>query len=361
MNKNNMLLIGTGKTGNVLVNEMLERDRRYVGLMINSALGDMTNLKNYEIADHFLFAGRDGSGRNRDAAKDFVKKRGHSIVDTILKYSEQDVVVFFTSADGGTGSGSTPLIVRALKKATPHKTVIVVAVMPRLSENELSLKNSIEFWNDLVDLKNKDLVDTIYLIDNNKRRSFEDINKEAVDTLDMAFSLNTYDNTGTIDQNDSKRVNTAKGYSFVLPLSPKYTDIQDSIDQAIKDSVFMPPPAYECDYMGAVVQEKYYNVEDLKSRFEVYKVDYCGYSDKTNLIVLGGLAVPKDGIDILQMALRELEKRTAKKYVEEDLKVKIKDTEDKKEELKVQETKAKTATISAKELNNMFDDNFWDD
>jgi hypothetical protein len=365
MDKSSVLLLGTGKTGNILTNEMMSLDGRYVSLMVNSSLGDMNKLKNYELADHFLFPGEDGSGGNREYAKNLVKKRVQSLIDKIIKYNFQKKVIIFTSASGGTGSGSSVLIARALKKACPDKTISMVVAMPNLSENEVSLRNATEFWNDLVDLKNRNLVDTIYLIDNNKRRNLDEINKEATKTLDLAFSLNNFDTSGNIDQNDSTRINTAKGYSFIMPLNSKFTELQDAIDDSIKNSVFMTPQSYECDYMGAVIQNKYYNINELKSKFEVYKADYCGNSEKQNLIVLGGLSVPKDGIDIIQMALKDLEKKSSRKReVDEDLFVKIDKSDDDRGEIastKTNEKAIESTTVTADVLNNLFNDNFWDD
>jgi hypothetical protein len=364
MNKNNLLLLGVGKTGNVLVNEMIELDKRYISLMVNSSMGDMNKLKNFELADHFLFPGEDGSGGDREYAKNLVKKRVQILIDKIIKYSLQKNIAIFTSSSGGTGSGSSILIIRALKKAVPDKSISIVVAMPSLSENENALKNAIGFWNDLIDLKNKNLVDTIYLIDNNKRRSLDDINKEATKALNLAFSLNNFDKSGTIDQNDSTRINTAKGYSFIMPLNSKFSELQDSIDDSIKNSVFMIPKSYNCDYMGAVIQEKYYNLDELKGKFEVDKAEYCGSSDNQNLIVLGGLSIPKDGIDIIQMALTDLEKGNSKKRIEEDLFIKVNDSRDEREEQAISRTKEKiieSTTVTADVLNNLFNDNFWDD
>ena len=330
--------------------------------MVNSAIGDMSNLKNFKNTDHFLFAGQDGSGRNRDVAKGFVKKRIQSLIDVLIKFQDQKVACIFCSSDGGTGSGSSLMIAKALKQACSDKKIIICAAIPRLSENEISLKNATEFWNELIDAKNKKIVDTIYLIDNNKRHTYEEINDEATKALDMAFSLNTFDNTGTIDQNDSNRVNTATGYNFIMPLDKKYTNLQMAIDNSIKNSVFLPPPSYDCDYLGAVIQKEYYRLEDLRNKFDVFKVDYCAYSDSENLIVLSGLAVPRDGIDIIQVALKDTKEKNNAKYKEDDLYVKIKDEVVIEKDIDRGENNSiNTSTVSAKILENMFSDNFWND
>lgn len=365
MNKNSILLVGCGRTGNVLVNEMVSKDFRYVSLMVNSSLGDMSNLRNYKLADHILFPGKDGSGKNREIAKGYVKQRDRAILSDLMKYENQKTCIMFTSSAGGTGSGTTLPIIRLIKTANPEKKIILVVAIPNLTENEISLKNTIDFWNDMITFKNKGLIDTIYLVDNSKRHTYEEINEEVVKTLDSAFSLDTFDTTGTIDQNDSEVINTAKGYSFILPLSTKYPTIKEAIDGSIKNSVFMIPQIYNCDYFGAVVQKQYFNIDDIKSDFEIYKADYRGYSnDKnpTNIIVLGGLPIPKEGIEIIQDALKDREKIIAKKYYDEDLFVKTKGENINKEIAKKEASATiSNTTLSANDLDAMINSDYWDD
>jgi len=366
MDKNLVLLIGSGKTGNIFVSEMLDCDKRYAGLMINSAIGDMNNLPNFNLCQSYVIPGEDGSGRNRELGKQFIKNRGESILDIISNYKQSKVAVFFCSSDGGTGSGSTPLLIKAVKKPHPKTKIILVAIMPRLSENRDSLQNAIDFWNDIIDLKKKRLVDTIYLVDNNKRKTFEEINKEATRKIDMAFSLNTFDTAGDIDKNDSLKVNTANGYNFIMELDTKYTNVEESINQSIKDSVFMLPTSYDCDYMGAVLSKGKYDIEDVRSRFEVFNTDYCGVSESESLIVLGGLAIPKDGIEIIQIALKDLEKRnnSRQKHDENSLYIE-KDQEYDREEIdnaiNEKYKKINTSSPSISVINEILDDNFWDD
>lgn len=367
MNKNSILLIGSGRTGNIFVSEMLNLDKRYTGLMINSALGDMNKLSNFEICQSYVIPGVDGTGRNRELGKSYIKNRGESILDIIASYKQSKVAVFFCSSDGGTGSGSTPLLIRALKKPYPDKKIILVAIMPKLSENKDSLQNAIEFWNDIIDLKKKKLIDTIYLIDNNKRKTYEEINKEASKKLDMAFSLNTFDTTGSVDQNDSLKVNTANGYNFIMELDNKYTKLQDSIDQAIKDSVFLLPNSYDCDYMGAVLSKNGYSIDELRSIFEVYNTDYCGLSEDKNLIVLSGLSIPKDGVELIQIALKDLENRNnqRRKEDEDNLYVEIDKTEKNssgEQDIKNKKySKINSVALSSSTINEILDESFWDD
>lgn len=366
MDKNSVLLIGSGKTGNVFVDNMLNFDKRYASLMINSAINDMNRLPNFKLCQNYVIPGVDGSGRNRELGQQFIKDRGESILDIISKYNQTKIAVFFCSSDGGTGSGSTPMLMKAFRKLFPLKKSILYAIMPRLSENKDSLTNAISFWNDMIDLKKKKIVDTIYLVDNNKRKTFEEINIEATRKLDMAFSLNIFDISGNIDQNDSTKVNTASGYNFIMELDNKYTKLEDAIDQSIKDSVFMLPSSYDCDYMGAVLSKNGYSTEELRHKFEVYNTDYCGTSDKQNLVVLSGLSIPKDGIELIQMALQDLNERKSNrnKNDENDLyiaidKINLKETI--KNEKKKPTDKVESSSMSSSTLSEILSDNFWDD
>lgn len=361
MDKTSILLIGIGRAGNVLTNEMLQRDKRYVGFMINSSLSDMIDLSNYKIADNYSFPGVDGSGKSREKAKEFVKKRVQSIIDKLLKYNQQKNVVIFTSADGGTGSGSSPLIAKALKHACPEKNIMLVVVMPKLSENELAISNAIGFWKDLTNLKRNKIINNFLLIDNNKRRTYEEINKDAIDCLDKAFSLNTFDTTGTIDQDDSEIINMAEGYNLILPLSQKYNKLNDAIDQAIKETVFMPPSIYECLYVGALTQKEIYNSEKLKTMFKINKASYCGFSKSENIIVFSGLSSPKEGIEILEMAYNDIKKENIQFNNNDLYEIKIDNPKEDQDKEQAKNSSIKNSTISSNDLKDLFDDNFWDD
>lgn len=358
MDKKRVLLLGAGQCGNRMVDLMLKKDKRYASLFSNANLKDMENLEGFDINRNvFYIPNATGTGKSRELASQYIKEEVQKLVDMILKYAQQDTIVIMTSADGGYGSGSLKPSVRAIKRACPTKSINVVAVFPSLLEGEVAFKNTIAFWNDLVNLKSQNLIDSIQIIDNNKRKTLEEINECAIEELDCILGFSA-DN---IDETDSKRINTSSGYKTILKLDDKYKSVEVAIDNAIKNSVFVQPSSYDCNYLGVSVKKESFYAEDFKNKFDVLEAPYCGYNDEENILVLSGLAMPKDSIELIQMALKDTEKKRQERVsVKEDLLINTDDKTTEPNNSKPTKTEVKS-TISSKELNNLFDDSFWND
>lgn len=357
MDKKRILLIGAGQCGNKLINLLLNKDKRYTGLFSNANLKDMEYLNNFDLTRNvFYIPNASGTGKSRQLAEKYITEEVQKLVDMILKFAMQDTFVIFTSADGGWGSGSLKRSVIAIKKTCPNKSINVVAVFPSLSEGEIAFRNTLEFWNDLIYLRNKDFIDSIQIIDNNKESTYDEINEKAIEELDYTLGFSG----DTIDETDSKRINTAKGYKTILKLDDKYKNIDVAIDKAIKNSVFAQPFSYNCSYLGVSVKEKSFNANDFKSKFDSLEAPYCGYNEEENIVLLSGLAMPKESIELIQMALKDIENKKKDRVNIDDEMLILNDNADIK--TKTIETKQKVkSTMTSKELNNMFNDNFWDD
>jgi Tubulin/FtsZ family, GTPase domain len=356
MNKRKILLIGCGKAGNKLVNEMLKKDARYTGLFVNSAYNDMAKLEKFNEDNAFLFSGANGSGRNREVAKQFVKNQIQSLVDTVASYPMHDVITIFTSADGGTGSGITPMLIQLLKVTYNakklDKKINLVAVMPNYGiDDKVAFENSISFWNDIMKIKD-DCLDDIKLIDNSKGDNFAEINQRVVNELNNAYSMNGESDEGDIDDKDAKVFNTEKGFGLVLNLSDEFKTAKHAIDNAIKNSIFALPNSYECNYLGISVKKDSYNLDDVKSCFDtVYKTTYRTYNNKHNTVVLGGCDIPSEIIEMIKVQLDDInsrvrERETNKKVIIEMSEPSTHGAEKKKESSKATFTEDEIEDIS---------------
>ena len=365
MDRKRILLLGSGQCGNRLISLLLQKDGRYTGIFCNASMSDMEKLPKLDIERNvFYIPNATGTGKNPELASRYIKEEVQKLIDMILKYPLQDTIVIIMSTDGGFGNGSFKPITMAIKHAInkgmmPEKTINVIGVLPNLNEGKIAFKNTISFWNDLIYLKKRDLINSIQFIDNNKRRTLEQINKCAIKELDYALGFQA-DN---IDENDSKRINIAKGYKFLMRLNNKYRNIEDSIDNAIKESVFIQPSNYDCKYLGISVKKEDFHAESFKSKFDALEAPYCGYNDEENLILLSGLKMPKEPIEIIETALKDAETKEKEKAVdnEDDLFVNIENEKNENKNNKDSKLKGVKSSVSSKELNNLFDENFWDD
>lgn len=380
MDIKNLLQIGVGRTGNVLLNEMMELDGRYVGLFINSAKKDMNDLKKCTKDNSFNIPQVDGTGRNRAKAKEYIMRWRETFFDLLYSYNDYDTLVYYFSFDGGTGSGCVPTLIALSKNMFKEHfnkdiNIIAVGVLPKTSVSSNGLNNTKECWNDIIKLSTNHLdsegnikydenglemkptINTLYLIDNEKRDTYEEINEVATNALNMAYNFDSYDVGGDIDSNDSNNINISNGYNLILPLDNKFNNVTDAILDSQENSVFALPTGgnYASKYLGILTSPELYNSEEILDIVDRASEDtYVAMSEDENVIFFGGLTIPKSPIENISAELEN--RKNEGKVHSENLFVKI----DKKNiPNKQSEPKTKTTTISPKKRKNLINDDLF--
>jgi hypothetical protein len=355
MEKSKILVIGCGGCGNRQLDVLLDYDKRYTGIFFNTNLAEMETLHHFDIERRcFHISNADGTGKRRDVAEHFIKQEAPKFAEMIQKFVNQSTVVFLTSANGGTGSKATILLSILVKRLCPEKSLNIVATFPSLNENDVDFENAIDFWNEVVDLKNKHIIDTIQFIDNNKSFSEEEVNIRAMKELDEGFSIVG----GKIDSSDSKRVHTSKGYKVILKLDRNADNTYEAIKKCVNQSVFWIPTNLECDVAIGNLNVESTPLSELRKEIEIY--DFSKFNETTNgdsILALGGCQLPKEAIELIKEALREIKNKKKRRIVDEDLIV--------RKGTIVTETVAGTVSVgksklSSADLNSLFaDDDFW--
>ncbi|MDU7441389.1 MAG: cell division protein FtsZ, partial [Clostridium sp.] len=211
--------------------------------------------------------------------------------------------------------------------------VNVVAILPSLKEDELAFKNTIECWNDINSVM--DMVNDVKFVDNNKRNTYKEINKEVIDSLDLAYNIIGIHPDGNIDNKDSFRINTADGTGLVLKLYDGVKDAKTAVDLAIENSVFVQPDIYDCDYLGINLKIDGYDPNEVSKCFEVYKSTYITYNNDNNIVVLGGCETPIEAIKLIKLSLDEKNKRKAARSRKRSVMIDIDDNYEKNEEISI--------------------------
>jgi len=308
MEKSKILLVALGQGAGNIVDGLLSKNKNYNGLFFNSSLFDIKPLKNANIDKNvYLYPGTDGSGRDRNKSKEMIRDNANAIGTLLRKYPQTEVMVVFTSMAGGTGSGAIKTFIQIASAAIPTTKINVVAILPSLTEDQLSFKNTIECWNDINSVIN--LISDIKFVDNNKRNTYKEINNEVVESLNLSYNLMGIHADGNIDKKDSFRINTSEGSGIVLKLYDGLKDEKTAIDLAIKNSVFAQPDTYDCDYLGINLKTDGYDPNEVANCFEVYKSTYITYNNDFNIVVLGGCDTPTESIKLVKMALDDKSKR----------------------------------------------------
>lgn len=356
MNKGSILAIGVGRAGNVLLNELLNKDKRYVGLFVNTAYGDLEGLDKLDKDKNaYIFSGVSGTGRNREVAKEILKDRVQSLAETIAKYPTQNTILLFFSLDGGSGSGISPTLCSVLKRLSPDKSINVIGVLPDIRKiDKLGLNNTINCWNDLMKAYNANCIDSIMLIDNSKRKTYTEINQEAISTIDNAMNMNGKCDFGSIDDSDIRRTLLAKGYTWILKMNDDCEHTQNAITTAIAKSVFAKPDSYICDYLAVSVKD--YDVMELSNAFEYEETKYLANNNSHNTIVLGGCDFPSEALEDIKNAYEEAVNKKSQRNRNKVITIDLDSNESKKEKVepKVQEP----TQMTSEQLDNLFEDLF---
>ncbi|MBY6842797.1 FtsZ/tubulin family protein [Clostridium botulinum] len=355
MEKEKNLILGFGGAGNRLTNTLMNLDRRYTSIFLNSNMSEMEKLEHFDSERRcFYIPNADGCGKDMNKMEAFCKEEAPKFMVMIKKFTTHKYVTILTSANGGTGAMATIMYSKLIKKACPEKSINVIATYPALTETSIDFDNATRFWNEMINLKKKGYIDSIRYIDNNKGDE-EEINIRAMKELNESYDMAN----GKLDTTDSAKVHCSNGYKVYLKLDKNCPDLESAIDKAIKESVFYMPDIFECDKMIADINTQDFDPQLIKEEFEYY--DFGKFNENTNgetKILLGGCEMPKEAIELVREALKETKKRKRRRTVQEDLIIRTENNEDKKEDIK-----AKTKTrLSADDLNDMFkDDSFWED
>ena len=167
----NVGLIGIGNCGTQIA-ALAKKQANIDVVCINTSENDLATLPE-ELKDvSFPIGDNEGSGKNRTEAKKFLKGSVTSLVsDEKFKsiISSKDVIFIASSTGGGTGSGMAPIMSSIIRQAFRNvdgseKPVILIGVLPRLSEGLSTQINTMDYLHELFDVLENP---TYMLYDNN--------------------------------------------------------------------------------------------------------------------------------------------------------------------------------------------------
>lgn len=213
----NVALIGIGNCGNQIA-ALAKKDAGIDVICINTSENDLATLPAELKEVSFLVGDSEGSGKNRAGAKKFLKEHITKLVsdekfkDIIMS---KDVIFIASSTGGGTGSGMAPIMSSIIRQAFRNddgseKPVILIGVLPRLSEGLSTQVNSMDYLRELFDVLENP---TYMLYDNNnfsKESSYvvlQKVNQEIVTDIKILQCLyNLPTPFDSIDERDMKTI-----------------------------------------------------------------------------------------------------------------------------------------------------------
>lgn len=246
----NKIVIGLGNTGSVIVRDLAKSGINNVSLYaIDSqtkhiSLDTVTKVKYIPIvADD-----NDGSGRNRERGRAMYlyNDKANRLDQVYDECKNADIVFVVTSAAGGTGSGSCPVLCRNLfARCSDSTQVIPIVICPNMDDPDAYHYNT----NDLmVELKEAGIGPYV-IFRNPKSVDYKNINKEIVETLDILLG-NRFDTTecDSIDASDLQNILNTNGRMFIL--SAEGDSAEDVHKKLAKNLVSSYQPTWDPDGIG---------------------------------------------------------------------------------------------------------------
>ena len=219
-------VIGLGNTGNQIA-ALAAEELKVPAMAINSSEKDLETIANKipKILISDTEGSSKGAGKNRSLAKTYLKDSILSIIskeDVQSFISDLNVLFLVSSTGGGTGSGTALLMANIISSMFVDTHVIVVGILPVMSEALSAHVNSLEYLNELYgNLENQTYMlydnDSLYNIPSYKM--MDTINREVVRDIDVLRCTYNYTTKyDSIDEQDMKRLISFPGRIMVTRL-----------------------------------------------------------------------------------------------------------------------------------------------
>lgn len=311
-------VIGAGMFGGTVVKT--GADLGLPGIVLNASKKDIEVFDNIEGISSFVVGDGNGTGKNRDVAKEFLLNsisvvEEEKISETIIN---NDIIVVAGAAGGGFGSGTVPSLITILTQLYPEKLIMALTSLPDIDESYTAQKHAEDFMRELLELNIPYLV-----YDNNKFKALSadkihSLVMENIKTdLQIISGMYVTENVdgSNIDERDLLTTLSTPGRIIPTLLFP-YKESDASIAVMIKDKIDKSAHSeMENDKVVAAMATMYNLTEevvadkvaslkaDLRATFGEPISDYRneaiynGVGDQFVSVILTGLTAPNTRID----------------------------------------------------------------
>lgn len=244
----NVTICGLGNAGSQVAASAVE-NLNIKGMCINTSGKDLDQVKSANIKK-VLVGDANGSGKERSLAKKYLKDSILNLIndEECVQVFDSDVLFIVSSAGGGTGSGMNILLSNIVSEVYPNTKIIIVGILPALTEALSGQLNSIEYMNELYNSLDGA---TYMLYDNDIPASegltepeiFDGINNAIVKDIDIIRGTYQYPTRfSSIDEKDMGNIITTRGRIMIAAvenIKEKDVDkcpIEDMLISALKEN-----------------------------------------------------------------------------------------------------------------------------
>lgn len=273
-------IMGVGAAGNKAAIELINAkvvDVKDV-ILINSTSKDIpSDFKGKTV----ILSGEDtGCGKERHIAQEYaIKALKHDAIDEVIDPSD-DSVIIITSLEGGTGSGSSPLIGQYCAY-TLGLNVHMIGFLgfeddPRGLENTIEFFKELNFECDIMAIKNNAFLSEV---NNNRFKAEQLANKELVEKVKIILGKTLQVSTQNIDDMDIFKVISTNGYKIIetIYFDKNLMDVEDFnklCKQMIYNSKSLRSSEPSQNRMGIILNIRPESEDAIDYRFTALKEEY---------------------------------------------------------------------------------------
>lgn len=235
------MLIGVGAAGNKAVVTAIEKGTMKVEdtVIVNSTSKDFP--KEYQGTKIVLSGTDTGCGKERAVSKIYTKKAiGEGKFNFNDKMSQYNTVIIATSVEGGTGSGSTPILAKFFNKVYT-KNVHIIA-FTGFEDDVRGLANTVDFFKEI---DSEIIVQTISNVSfmaaagHNKMKAEEMANREMAERIRVLTGQDFINGRQNIDDTDILKLSNTFGYMTVEKKTfNKSLETRDDFEKIIKNMIY---------------------------------------------------------------------------------------------------------------------------
>jgi cell division GTPase FtsZ len=309
-----VFFIGFGQAGGKIADMFIEQDKRmaaqnFRAISVNTARTDLMGLKNIGLRDRILIGQTmvkgHGVGTDNVTGAKVTSDEIDSIINAIDSRGTHDIDAFVIIAGlgGGTGSGGSPVLARALKRIY-REPVYALGILPAPEEGRLYSYNAARSLSTLVNE-----VDSTFLFDNSAwknegesiKSAYERLNDEIVRRFGVLFRAGevTKMGVGEMVVDSSEIINTLRGGGItsvgyaITEVMSKRTKQKKGIFGGLRDSISGKKEASEEVLLG---EDKSAKIIALVRRAMLGRLTLpCDYSSAERALVL--IAGPPEEMD----------------------------------------------------------------
>jgi tubulin-like protein CetZ len=317
-------ILGVGQAGGNIAE--IAATMGFPAALINTNPRD--GMVNTRVEKKFFVPGYNGAGQDRSVGFKAVNEHYREIIEFVKRSFTKDLRLLLVafSADGGTGSGMSPILIDLLLDHLPGIKVGAITVVP---ERNVLAGNRINAAECLEEVSKIEKLSSVFLVDNDqmrrmhpqasKQQIYLSSNHQAIQAIYNVFQITKKSSFfGNFDETDLMNILNTRGVTVITTASisdsKTSSDVSSKVHHLWGNSIFCPVESTGVIRAGLIFEgpEKVAKLINVPSIFEkvgeplqLFEGTYLSEADPSVTTILAGLPFPERRLLSLEESLEK--------------------------------------------------------